>query len=152
MAFKEDTKLDICLPKLYIQGLSLDDTREEVHKTVEADAALFGLKDIISIHDDPAKNVVQVDGMVCVGVPIGSPEFVQAFVAEKLQLLNDPGVSFKLELDSVTTRVFRTSTAPCHRQQWQIRPAGYKRWIMPWSMRCSPKAQTTALSCGRARP
>ena len=108
MACKADTKLDISLPKctIYINGLTLDDAREEVHKIMEADAALFGLKDIITIHDDPAKNVVQVDGMVCVGVPIGSPEFVQAFVAEKsktmvedvkkLQLLTDPGVHFKL--------------------------------------------------------
>ena len=60
VAFKEGTKLDICLPKckIYINGLTLDDAREEVHKIVEADAALFGLKDIITIHDDPAKNVV----------------------------------------------------------------------------------------------
>jgi len=50
--------------------------------------------------------VVQVEGMVCVGVPIGSPQFVQAFVAEKsktmvedvkkLHILTDPGVHFKL--------------------------------------------------------
>ena len=44
--------------------------------------------------------------MVCVGVPIGSPAFVQAFVADKtrkmvqdvkeLQLLTDPDIHFKL--------------------------------------------------------
>jgi hypothetical protein len=37
-----------------------------------------GLKDILAIHDEPSKNVVHVDGMVCVGVPVGSPAFVQA--------------------------------------------------------------------------
>ena len=39
------------------------------------------------IHDDPAKNVVQVDGMVCVGVPIGSLAIVQALVAAKTRKL-----------------------------------------------------------------
>jgi hypothetical protein len=66
---------------------------------VEADPAL-GLKDILT------NQVVQVEGMVCVGVPIGSPQFVQAFVAEKsktmvedvkkLHFLTDPRVHFKL--------------------------------------------------------
>jgi hypothetical protein len=47
-----------------------------------------------------------VQGMICIGVPIGSPEFVQAFVKEKtrtmvkdvkqLHLLTDPCVHFKL--------------------------------------------------------
>ena len=39
-AFKDDNKLDICLPKykLYIKGLSLDDAREKVRKIVEASA------------------------------------------------------------------------------------------------------------------
>jgi hypothetical protein len=65
-------KLDICLPKckLYIKGLTLAEAQEEVQKAVEADPALYSLKDILK-------------GMVCVGVLIGSPQFVQAFVAEK---------------------------------------------------------------------
>ena len=59
VAFKEDTKLDICLPKckIYINGLTLADAREEVHQIVEADPALFGLKDIITTNDDPAQNL-----------------------------------------------------------------------------------------------
>ena len=55
----------------------------EVRKLLEANPALQGLKDILEIHEDAANNVVQVDGMVCVGVPIGSPAFVHAFVADK---------------------------------------------------------------------
>jgi len=105
-AFKDDMKLDICLRKckLYIKGLTLTEAQEEVHKIVEADPALFSLTDILTTHDDPTENVVQVEGMVCVGVPIGSPQFVQAFVAEKsktmvedvkkLQLLSVPCVHF----------------------------------------------------------
>ena len=85
-AFKEDLNLDICLPKckLYIKGLQLEEVREEVRKLLEANPALHGLKDILEIHEDPANNVVQVDGMVYVGVPIGSPAFVHAFVADKM--------------------------------------------------------------------
>ena len=107
-AFKEDLDLDICLPKckIYIKGLGIEDAREEVRRLMDADPAIHGLKDILEIHDDPSNNVVQVDGMVCVGVPIGSPAFVQAFVAAKtrkmvedvkeLQLLTDPDIHFKL--------------------------------------------------------
>ena len=86
--------------------MRLEDAQEEVRKLMEANQALHCLKDILEIHDDPANNVVQVDGMVCVGVPIGSPGFVQAFVADKtrkmvqdvkeLQLLTDPDIHFKL--------------------------------------------------------
>jgi len=70
------------------------------HSGQAAGASTASLKDILN------NEVVQVEGMVCVGVPIGSPQFVQAFVAEKsknmvedvkkLHLLTDPGVHFKL--------------------------------------------------------
>ena len=82
---------------------------------MHADEALHSLKDILTVHDDPFKDVVQVEGMICVGVPIGSPEFVQAFVKEKtrtlvedvkkLQLLTDPGVHFKLIRSCHNTRL-----------------------------------------------
>ena len=88
------------------KGLQLEEAREEVRKLLEATPALQGLKDILEIHDDAANNVVQVDGMVCVGVPIGSPAFVHAFVADKtrkmvqdvkeLQILTDPDIHYKL--------------------------------------------------------
>jgi hypothetical protein len=57
-----------CLPKckLYIKGLTLGEAQEEVHKAVEADPVLYSLKDILN------NEVVQVEGMVCVGVPISS--------------------------------------------------------------------------------
>jgi hypothetical protein len=114
-AFKDDAKLDICLPKckLYIKGLTLEEAQEEVLKAVEADPALHSLKDIL--HND----VVQVEGMVCVGVPIGSPQFVQAFVAKKsktmvedvkkLHILTDPGVHFKLVRFCHNTRLAHLS-------------------------------------------
>ena len=108
IAFKEDAGLDICLPKckIYIKSLTLAEAREEVQGLMEADEALHSLKDILTVHDDPSQDVVQVEGMICVGVPVGSPAFVQAFVKEKtkkmvedikqLQLLTDPGVHLKL--------------------------------------------------------
>lgn len=104
---------------------------------MEADPALFSLKDILTTHDDPTENVVQVEGMVCVGVPIGSPQFVQAFVAEKSKTMVEDLRSCSSSLSlastsslsaSVTTRDLRTSTAPWPRRQWRIRPVGYKRW------------------------
>ena len=61
--------------------------REEVQSLMEADEALHSLKDILTVHDDPSKDVVQVEGMICVGVPVGSPAFVQAFVKEKTKTM-----------------------------------------------------------------
>ena len=89
--FKDDLNLDTCLPKcrLYIKGLTLEEAREEVRKLLEANPELQGLKDILEIHDDPANNVVQVDGMVCVGVPIGSPALCM------LSLPTKPGKWFR---------------------------------------------------------
>ena len=77
--------LDICLPKckIYIKSLTLAEAREEVQGLTEADEALHSLKDILTVHDNPSQDVVQVEGMISVGVPVGSPAFVQAFVKEK---------------------------------------------------------------------
>ena len=51
-------------------------------------------------HEDQSKNVIQVDSITCVGVPIGSPAFVRTFVkaktsamvddVRKLRVLSDP--------------------------------------------------------------
>ena len=101
LAFKEDAGLDICLPKckIYLNELGLDEARDKV-KTIIDEHHLDSIRDILD------KDVVQVEGMVCVGVPIGSPQFVQAFVTEKttvimedvkkLQILTDPLIHFEL--------------------------------------------------------
>ena len=57
---------------------------------MHANGALHSLKDILTVRDDASRDVVQVEGMICVGVPIGSPEFVQAFVKEKTRTIIRP--------------------------------------------------------------
>ena len=47
------------------------EAREEVQGLMEADEALHSLKEILTAHDDPSQDVVQVEGMICVGVPVG---------------------------------------------------------------------------------
>ena len=48
------------------------------------------------LHKDQSNNVIHVQGVTCVGVPIGSPSFVTAFVKDtaddvrKLRVLSDP--------------------------------------------------------------
>lgn len=44
-----------------IKGLCLQDSREEVRRIVEADAAYTASKKIITVSEDPSQNVVQVD-------------------------------------------------------------------------------------------
>ena len=56
--------------------------------------------------DEAGNNVIQVDGIKCVGVPTGSLDFVQNFVAaktneifadvEKVKVLSDPRIPFHL--------------------------------------------------------
>ena len=55
---------------------------------------------MLQLHVDQSKNVIQVDGITCVGVPVGSTEFITAFVKAKtsamvhdvgkLRVLSDP--------------------------------------------------------------
>lgn len=105
IAFKEDAGLDICLPKckIYIKSLTLGAAREEVQSLMEADEALHSLKDILTVHNDPSQDVVQVEGMICVGVPVGSPAFVQAFVKEKTKKWWRTSNSFSSSLTLVST-------------------------------------------------
>ena len=49
---------------------------------IDGDDALSSLRPPIAEIDGP-NDVIQVDGLKCVGVPIGSPDFVQQFVAKK---------------------------------------------------------------------
>ena len=44
------------------------------------------------LHDDQESNVIQVDGITCVGEPIGSPDFVTAFVKSKTAAMVDAAV------------------------------------------------------------
>ena len=66
------------------------------------------------IHDSPedqSKNVIQVQGITCVGVPIGSPAFVTEFVKDKTSAMVDDVRKLHLLSDPLTdTRLARL----CH--------------------------------------
>ena len=84
-AFKNDADLvmqmDKC--KLYMQGdLTREEARAKVLQIIDGDAARSSLRPLIAEVDVPI-DIIQVDGIKCVGVPIGSPDFVQQFVANK---------------------------------------------------------------------
>ena len=101
-AFKDDCGLDLQLSKckLYIKGMTLHDARTLVGNIIRQDQRLSDLADMLHQHADQSKNVIQVDGITCVGVPIGSTEFITAFVkaktsdmvddVKKLRVLSDP--------------------------------------------------------------
>jgi hypothetical protein len=79
--------------------------RAKVLQIIDGDAALSSLHPLIAEVDGP-NDVIQVDVINCVGVPIGSPGFVQQFVAtkageinrdvEKLQVVTDSLIHFHL--------------------------------------------------------
>jgi hypothetical protein len=90
-AFKEDRGLELQLSKckLYIKGMSLSDARQLVRDTIEHEPRLRAIYDMLQVHEDQSKNVIQVEGITCVGVPIGSPDFVTAFVKTKTSAMVD---------------------------------------------------------------
>ena len=90
-----------------VQGnLTREEAREKVLQIIDGDDdALSSLRSLIAEVDGP-NDVIQVDGIKCVGIPIGSPDFVQQFVAkktseiihdvEKVQVVTDPLIHFHL--------------------------------------------------------
>ena len=99
---KEECGLDLQLGKckLYIKGTSLADARALVRSIINAEPRWSSISEMLQGHEDQSKNVIQVDSITCVGVPIGSPAFVRAFVkaqtsamvddVRKLRVLSDP--------------------------------------------------------------
>ena len=71
-AFKKDCGLDLQLGKckLYIKGMSLIDARALVRDILNDDPRLRSISYMLQLHDDQSKNVIQVQGVTCVGVPI----------------------------------------------------------------------------------
>ena len=80
--------------------MSLSDDRALVRATIEHEPRLLDIVDLLQAQEDQSKNVIQVDGITCVGVPIGSTDFITAFVkantsamvddVRKLRVLSDP--------------------------------------------------------------
>ena len=84
----EDANLHMNLNEcqIYIPGVSLERAHELVRQKLDQDSSLASLSDILA----PSANVITVTGMRCVGVPIGIPEFVTAYVrAKAVEIGND---------------------------------------------------------------
>ncbi len=70
----------------------------------------------------PELDIISVPGLECVGVPIGTPEFVNAFVrskahaieqdVQKLRIVQDPKIHYDL-LPFVNTRALHFSPETC---------------------------------------
>ena len=100
----EDADLHMNLSKcqIYIPGVSLERAHELVRLKINQDPTLACLSDVL----DPSANVITVTGMRCVGVPIGTPDFVNAYVrakaveigndVQKLSIITDPKIHYDL--------------------------------------------------------
>ena len=87
---------------IYIPGVSLERAHELVRQKIDLDPSLACLNDVL----DPSANVITVTGMRCVGVPIGTPDFVNAYVrakaveigndVQKLSIITDPKIHYDL--------------------------------------------------------
>ena len=102
--------------------MPIEEARSLVRDTIDADHRLHTLSGMLQLHDDQESNVIQVKGMTCVGVPIGAPDFVTAFVksktaamvddVHKLQVLSPTSASSS----SATIHGFPTSIGICFPQ------------------------------------
>ena len=100
----EDADLHMNLSKcqIYIPGVSLERAHELVRLKINQDPSLASLNAVL----DPSANVITVTGMRCVGVPIGTPDFVHAYVrakaveigndVQKLSIITDPKIHYDL--------------------------------------------------------
>jgi hypothetical protein len=60
------------------------------------------------VHEDQSKNVIQGDGITCVGVPIDLPEFVTAFATDKTSAMVDDIRKLRVLSDPIThTRLIK---------------------------------------------
>ena len=117
-AFKEDLKVKLTLPKfkVLIPGLSQEEANDAIRSVISSHAELSPLRDMVSdealdrhlVGDRPMtiQDVVKVDGLTCVGVPIGRPDFKLSWAKEKLRdqikdlqqlrLMSDPLIHYHL--------------------------------------------------------
>ena len=125
-AFKEDCGLDLQLGKckLYITGMSLIDARTlvrdiiyerqrhhlraSISDIINDEQRLSAISDLLQLHEDQSKNVIQVQRMTCVGVPIGSPAFITEFVKDQTSAMVDDVRKLRVLSDPLThTRLVR---------------------------------------------
>ena len=87
--------------------MSPERARELLLQHIDQDPSLESLRELYE--QDPAKpelDIITVMGLKCVGVPIGTPEFVNAFVrskahameqdVQKLRIVQDPEIHYDL--------------------------------------------------------
>ena len=117
-AFKEDLGMELTLPKckVLIPGLSQEDANAAIRLVISSHADLSSLQDMVSdealarhlVGDRPMtiQDVVKVDGLTCVGVPIGTSAFMRGWAGvklrdqiqdlQKLRLMSDPLIHYHL--------------------------------------------------------
>ena len=86
---------------MYIPGVTRVRARELVLQHIEHDPSLESLRELYE-QDDLAKpelDIVTVTGLKCVGVPIGTPEFVNAFVRSKAHAIEQDVQKFRIVQD-----------------------------------------------------
>ena len=89
--------MELTLPKckVLIPGLSQEDANDAIRSVISSHAELSSLQDMVSdealarhfVGDRPMtiQDVVKVDGLTCVGVPIGTPAFMRDWAGAKLR-------------------------------------------------------------------
>jgi hypothetical protein len=105
----EDAKLrfNMSKVKIYIPGVSREHARELILQHIDSDPSLASLRELYDLDTaDPDLGIINVTGLKCAGVPIGTPEFVDAFVrskaddiqqhVQKLRIIQDPKIHYDL--------------------------------------------------------
>jgi hypothetical protein len=93
--------------KIYIPGVSRERARELILQQIASDPSLESLRELYDLDAaDPDLGIINVTGLKCVGGPIGTPEFVDAFVrskaddiqqdVQKLRIIQDPKIHYDL--------------------------------------------------------
>ena len=110
--------MELTLPKckVLIPGLSQEDANDAIRSVISSHAELSSLQDMVSdealarhfVGDRPMtiQDVVKVDGLTCVGVPIGTSAFMRGWAGvklrdqikdlKKLRLMSDPLIHYHL--------------------------------------------------------
>jgi len=105
----EDAKLSFNMTqvKIYIPGVSRERARELVLRHINQDPSLGSLRELYEQDlAEPVLGIINVTGQKCVGVPISTPEFLNAFVrskahaieqdVQKLRIGHDPKIHYDL--------------------------------------------------------
>ncbi len=70
---------------IYIPGVSREHARELILQHIDSDPSLASLRELYDLDTaDPDLDIINVTGLKCAGVPIGTPEFVDALARNVL--------------------------------------------------------------------